>query len=552
VEPRHRPGWAEKIVHTRLELGHSYERAKRAYRWCIPEQYNIATDVCDRWAEDPSRVALIHKTLNGTIRTYRFRDIQKQANRLANTLEHWGVERGDRVAIALPQSPEAAVSHMAIYKIGAIAVPCAVVLGSKALQFRLSHCDVRVLITDRDGAAKLVSVVEDLPEDMVITVIDAPLEKTRDYHKALAKASDSYSTIKSAATDPAFMIYSSGTTGEPKGILHAHQALIGHLPGVEMTHNFLPDEHDLAWTPSDWAWIGGLGDILLPFWHHGLPVLAWRPTEFDPEQALRTIPELQLRNIFVTPTALRLMQQVSPGSIASIPRLRSVGCGGEPLTDDLVEWSKSTFGTEINDSYGLTECNQVIVNSMAMPPQKRGSIGRAVPGHEIAIIDEDGVELPPGESGIIGIRRPDPVMFLRYWSDPKMTEQSFLGDWFLTGDLGRREESGFIFYEGRSDDLIVSSGYRVDPVEIETCMRSHPSISMVSVFGDPDEIRTQKIRAVVVLENGVSPSSSLTDTIQTYVKERLGTHVFPKVIKFADALPVTYSGKVRRVELHDA
>lgn len=441
---------------------------------------------------------------------------------------------------------------MAIYKIGAIAVPCAVVLGTKALQFRLSHCDARVLITDRVGAEKVVSVIEDLPEEIVIAVIDAPLQKTRDFHKELAQASDLYDTIKSAATDPAFIIYSSGTTGEPKGILHAHQALIGHLPGVELTHNFLPGEKDLAWTPSDWAWIGGLADILLPFWHHGLPVLAWQPSAFDPEQALRTISELQLSNIFVTPTALRLMQQVSPGQIPSIPRLRSVGCGGEPLTDDLVEWSKSCFGIEVNDSYGLTECNQVIVNSKVMSPQKRGSIGRVVPGHEIAIIDEEGAVLPPGESGIIAIRRPDPVMFMRYWSEPEMTDQSFIDNWFLTGDLGRQDESGFIFYEGRSDDLIISSGYRVDPVEIESCMRGHPSISMVSVFADADEIRTSKISAVVVLENGVTPSAALAATIQSYVRERLGSHVFPRVINFTDALPVTYSGKVRTADLQNA
>ena len=535
---------------TNFEPGHSYARTKRDYRWSIPKQYNIAADVCDRWAEDPSRVALLHKRQDGSLRTCRFREIWQQANRLANTLEHWGVHRGDRVAIVLPQSPEAAVSHMAVYKIGAIAVPCAVVLGSEALQFRLSHCNARVLITDRAGAEKVAPVRERLPRGMVTTVIDDPPENTRDFHRELAKASDHYSTVKSAATDPAFMIYSSGTTGEPKGILHAHQALLGHLPGVEITHNFLPDERDLAWTPSDWAWIGGLGDILLPFWHHGLPVLAWKPTEFDPEEALRTISDLELRNIFVTPTALRLMQQVvGPKTGSLITHLRSVGCGGEPLTDDLVEWSKATFGTGINDSYGLTECNQVVVNSMVMPPQQCGSIGRAVPGHEVGIIDEDGVELPPGETGIIAIRRPDPVMFLGYWLDPERTNQVFLGDWFLTGDLGRVGEDGFLIFEGRSDDLITYSGYRVDPVEIETCLRSHPSISMVSVVGDPDEVRTQQIRAIVVLEDGVAPGTILAETIQEYVKERLGTHMFPKVVEFADTLPVTYSGKVRTADL---
>ena len=528
--------------------GPSYEHLTRRFRWRVPPRYNIAADVCDRWARDDARIALVHKSTDGTVRAYGFGEIQRQANRLANALTHWRVGRGDRVGILLPQSPEAAVSHMAAYKLGAIAVQCALVLGTEALRYRLAHCGVRVLITDRIGAEKVSLFVDDLPQELTLVVTDEPFEKAKDFHGELAKASDEYATVQTASSDPAFMIYTSGTTGEPKGILHAHQVLLGHLPGVELTHNLLPHENDLGWTPSDWAWIGGLGDILLPFWRHGLPVLAWRPAQFDPEEVLHTLAELHVRNIFVTPTALRLLQR-SGWQRSSKLVLRSIGCGGEPLTEELAAWSKSTLGTGVNDSYGLTECNQVVVSTQAVPPQRHGSIGRAVPGHRVAIVDRDGAVLPPGKTGTIAIRCPDPVMFLGYWSDPEATSSSFIGEWFLTGDLGHQDDDGFFFYEGRGDDLIVSSGYRIDPYEVEACIRSHPSVSMVSVAGDPDETRTQAVKALVVLETNSAPCDALARSIQIYVKERLGAHAYPREISFVDELPLTYSGKVRRTDV---
>ena len=525
-----------------------YEHLRRRFRWRVPSRYNIAADVCDRWAPESARVALIYKARDGTVRSYGFGDIQRQANRLANALTHWGVNRGDRVGILLPQSPEAAVSHMAAYKLGAIAVQCALVLGTEALRYRLSHCGIRVLITDQIGAKKVSLIVDDLPQELLLVVTDEPFENAKDFHRELAKASDEYATVQTASSDPAFMIYTSGTTGEPKGILHAHQVLLGHLPGVELTHNFLPHDNDLGWTPSDWAWIGGLGDILLPFWRHGLPVLAWRPDQFDPEEVLHTLAEFHVRNIFVTPTALRLVQQSGPQPSCKL-ELRSIGCGGEPLTEDLAAWCNSTLGTGVNDSYGLTECNQVVVNTEAVPPQRRGSIGRAVPGHQVTIVDRTGAVLPPGNTGVIAIRRPDPVMFLGYWSEPEATSRSFIGEWFLTGDLGRQDDDGFFFYEGRSDDLIISSGYRIDPYEVEACIRSHPSVSMVLVAGDPDETRTQAVKALVVLETNRAPCDELIRSIQAYVKERLGAHAYPRDISFVDKLPLTYSGKIRRTDV---
>lgn len=526
----------------------SYEHLTRRFRWRVPPRYNIAADVCDRWAREEARIALVHKSTDGAVRAYGFGEIQRQANRLANALTHWGVSRGDRVGILLPQSPEAAVSHMAAYKVGAIAVQCALVLGTEALQYRLSHGGVRVLITDRTGVEKVSLFVDDLPQELSVVVTDEPFEKAKDFHRELAKASDEYATVQTASSDPAFMIYTSGTTGEPKGILHAHQVLLGHLPGVEFTHNFLPHANDLGWTPSDWAWIGGLGDILLPFWRHGLPVLAWRPAQFDPEEVLHTLAELHVRNIFVTPTALRRLQQSGSQSSCK-PALRSIGCGGEPLTEDLVAWSESTLGTRVNDSYGLTECNQVVVNTEAVPPQRHGSIGRAVPGHRVAIVNRSGAVLGPGKTGIIAIRYPDPVMFLGYWSEPEATSKSFIGEWFLTGDLGQQDDDGFFFYEGRGDDLIVSSGYRIDPYEVEACIRSHPSVSMASVAGEADKTRTHAVRAFVVLGTNSAPCDTLVHSIQAYVKERLGAHAYPREVTFVDELPLTYSGKVQRRDL---
>ncbi len=342
------------------------------------------------------------------------------------------------------------------------------------------------------------------------------------------------------------IIYTSGTTGDPKGALHAHRVLLGHLPGVEMPHEFFPQPGDLMWTPADWAWIGGLLDVLLPSWHHGVPVVAHRMTKFDPERAFALIRDLGVRNLFLPPTACKLMRQVDPA-----PRLavRSVGSGGETVGAELLDWGQRVFGTTINEFYGQTECNLVVSNNAAIMPPRPGAMGRAVPGHEVAVIDRDGGAAPVGETGLVAIRRPDPVMFLGYWNNPTATAEKFIGDWLVTGDQARMDADGYFWFVGRDDDVITSGGYRIGPGEIEDCLIKHPAVAMAAVVGVPDALRTEIVKAFVVVKPGAHADAALATALQDFVKTRLAAHEYPRRIEFVDTLPLTATGKIIRREL---
>ena len=287
-----------------LQRAESYAALASAFRWRVPERYNIGIDACDKWAGDPARLALIHKRSDGAVQNYSFRDIKRLSNRLANALAAQGIQRGDRIGILLPQAPETAVSHIAAYKMGAIAVPLFTLFGPDALEFRLANCGAKALITDATGLAKVAEIRDRLPELSVILSIDGAADGALDFHATLEAASDEFTPLDTHADDPALIIYTSGTTGPPKGALHAHRVLLGHLPGVELPQNFFPQPGDLFWTPADWAWIGGLLDVLLPSLHHGVPVLVHRFAKFDPEEAFAIMAEFGVRNAFMPPTAL--------------------------------------------------------------------------------------------------------------------------------------------------------------------------------------------------------------------------------------------------------
>jgi acetyl-CoA synthetase len=302
------------------------------------------------------------------------------------------------------------------------------------------------------------------------------------------------------------------------------------------------------WTPADWAWIGGLFDVLLPAWHHGVPVVARRSAKFDPEAACALMARQGVRNVFLPPTALKLMRQDLPSNAAAV-RLRSIGSGGETLGAELLEWGRATFDVTINEFYGQTECNLVVSNNADLMPVRPGSMGRAVPGHNVAVIDSRGNVLADGETGEIAVRRPDPVMFLGYWNQPEATREKFALDWLRTGDVGRRDGDGYFWYQGRSDDVITSAGYRIGPAEIEDCLLRHPAVAMAAAIGVPDQLRTEIVKACIVLKPGVAGSDALAREIQDHVRTRLAAHEYPRLVEFLDALPLTATGKVMRREL---
>jgi len=545
------PGRSAKLA-AMLPEAATYDELRARFRWLVPARYNIGFDVCDKWADDPGRLALIHRRADGSSERYSFRDLMRLSNRLANALAAQGITRGDRVGILLPQAPETAIAHIATYKLGAVAVPLFTLFGADALVYRLADSAARVLVTDAGGLAKLAEIRDRLPELALVLSIDGPADGALGFHALLERASDGFTPVRTLADDPALIIYTSGTTGPPKGALHAHRVLLGHLPGVELPQELFPQAGDLFWTPADWAWIGGLIDVLLPAWHHGVPVLACRLAKFDPEAAFALIAELGLRNLFMPPTALKLMRAVERPRARWDYAVRSIGSGGETLGEGLLDWGRETFGLTINEFYGQTECNLVVANCAGLMPVKPGSMGRAVPGHEVAVIDPSGRPCPPGVAGDIAVRRPDPVMFLGYWRSPEASEAKFRGDWLLTGDQGVRDEEGYFRFVGRDDDVITSAGYRIGPGEIEDTVMRHPAVAMAAAVGVPDPLRTERVKAFVVLKEGVEASPALAEEIRLYVKKRLSAHEYPREVAFVPELPLTATGKVMRRKLREA
>jgi acetyl-CoA synthetase len=523
---------------------HPYEEIYGCFRWVMPDRYNIGVDVCDRHATGIARTALIVEEEDASVSSYSFHDIQGLSNRFANVLGGLGLERGDRVAVLLPQSLEVAVTHVASFKSGLVSLPLFVLFGVEALHYRLSDSGTRVLVTDKAGLAKINVIRDRLPALEAIFCIDGQAEGALDFHALLAAAGEDFIPADTGPDDPAVIIYTSGTTGNPKGALHGHRILLGHLPGVEMPHHFFPQPDDLFWTPADWAWIGGLFDVLMPAWHHGVPVLARRFRKFDPQQAVDLMARHGVRNAFLPPTALKLMRQA--GVRAEGVNLRTIASGGESLGGELLDWARATFGVTINEFYGQTECNVVIGNDAELLPVRPGSMGRAIPGHHVGVIDGEGNEVAAGTVGTIAVRRPDPVMFLGYWNKPEATAAKFIGDWMLTGDLGRQDDAGYFWYVGRDDDVITSAGYRIGPVEIEECLLAHPSVALAAAIGVPDPVRTEIVMAYLVLRPGYTPSEMLKSDVQAFVRDRLAAYEYPRRIAFVDELPTTATGKIMR------
>ncbi|MFZ4408338.1 MAG: acyl-CoA synthetase [Paracraurococcus sp.] len=531
-----------------LPVGATYEAIRAGFRWRIPDRYNIAVDCCDRWADGRGRTALLHLHADGRLDRIAFDALKASSNRLANVLRAHGVGRGDRVGVLLPQVPEAAIAHLAIYKLGAIAVPLFQLFQEQALEFRLRDSGAVALVTDGVGLAKLDGIHGSLPALRLVLSVDGAGDAALDLGREMARASDAFSPVDTAADDPALIVYTSGTTGAPKGALHAHRVLLGHLPGVELPQDLFPQPGDLFWTPADWAWVGGLLDVLLPSLHHGVPVLAHRMAKFDPEFAFRLMARHGVRNAFLPPTALKMMRAV-PDAARLGARPRSIGSGGETLGAELLDWGQATFGLTINEFYGQTECNLVVSSCGAVMPSRPGWMGRAVPGHAVAVVDADGTPLPPGAIGTIAVRRPDPVMFLGYWNNPAATASKFAGDWLLTGDQGVQDEAGWFRFVGRDDDVITSAGYRIGPGEIEDCLLRHPAVAMAAVIGLPDPLRTEAVTAIVIPAPGVIADGALAVELQTHVKTRLAAHSYPRQVIFQDSLPLTATGKVMRGEL---
>ena len=538
------------MVDTVLPRGARYEDVYARFRWTLPPAYNIAVDVCDRHAGDRSRVALIYEDDSGSTSEHTFAEFRARSNQLARVFAGLGIGRGDRVGIVLAQRPETAVAHLAAYKLGAVALPLSTLFGPEALAYRLRDADARVVVTDGENLERVLSVAKDLPAlTHVMSVDRVDADGVVEYPKAIDGVPDSFEPVATAAEDPALLIYTSGTTGPPKGALHAHRVLLGHLPAIEFYHEYFPRPGDRHWSPADWAWAGGLLDVLLPSWHYGVTVVAHRPKKFDAERAFDVLARHKVRNTFLVPTMLKMMRSVGDPRRRWKLELRSMFTGGEAVGEEVIRWAREALGVTPHEGFGQTEVNLVLGNCSMLMPVKPGSMGRPIPGHVVDVVNDRGGSVPTGEVGEVAVRRPDPVMFLRYWNNDRATREKFVGDWALTGDLARKDEDGYFWFVGRKDDVISSGGYRIGPGEIEDCLQGHPAVALAAAIGAPDPVRGEVVKAFVQLHSGGAGTRELAGELQAWVRTRLSAHEYPREIEFIEALPVTTTGKVRRADL---
>jgi acetyl-CoA synthetase len=543
----------------------------------------VAQVCAQRWATDAhgNRPAIIEAGAGARALPFTYRELHEQSCQLANALDALGIEAGDRVAIVLPQCAETAVAHLATMRLGAISMPLSVLFGPEALTFRLRDAQARIAIVDKAHLESVREAASECPDLADLILIDPSAECAsarqndrmfeHDYQSLINRSSTHHSIKQTLADDPAVLIYTSGTTGSPKGALIPHRALIGNLTGFVASQDWFPwgghhvdpgvgfEGHDRFWSPADWAWTGGLWDALLPTLYFGRTIIGSRE-RFSADNAFEWMIQHQVTNAFLFPTALKQMMKARPrlsSTEQSSLRLRALMSAGESLGEPVFNWCIETLGLQPNEMFGQTEANYVVGNSSKRWPAIAGHIGRPYPGHRVAIVDEDGHELPPGESGEIGVHRydqhghPNPVLFLGYWNNPGATQAKFRGDWWLTGDLAVLTDCGDLRYQGRTDDLFKSSGYRIGPGEIEHCLIGHPEVLNAAVVPKPDADRGAIVKAFVVLnapDRFQTPEqlSTLTESLQGHVRNRLAPYEYPREIEFVKALPMTTTGKIQR------
>jgi acetyl-CoA synthetase len=532
-----------------------YDELYKNFRWDVPADFNIAEVCCHRWANDPataSNIAVYFEDADGNSSTLSYAELQQQANRLSQLLSRQGVQRGDVVASILPQRPETAVAMMACLQLGAIAMPLSFLFGPEALEYRLQHSEAVALIVDQSGAEAFQQIRAGCPKLKTVIALDCKLEDSLDWRRQADAMPSTFTAANTRAIDPAILIYTSGTTGAPKGALLPQSAIIGNLTGFVASQNWFPQVQDVFWSPADWAWTGGLMDALLPTLYFGKPIVGYQG-RFSADTAFYLMQKYAVTNTFLFPTALKMMMKACPEPRSKYKlSLRAIMSAGEAVGDTVFGWCQSALAVTPNEMFGQTEMNYIVGNSVQQWPAKPGSMGRPYPGHRVSVIDDDGNEVGVNQSGEVAMQRvdihgtPDPVFFLGYWKNPEATRNKFTGDWCRTGDLALRDADGYLWYQGRADDMFKAAGYRIGPSEIENCLVKHPAVMNVAVVPKPDKERGNLVKAYVVLSAGYQGDEQLVAELQAHVRGKLAPYEYPKEIEFIDALPMTTTGKVQR------
>ncbi len=581
-----------------------YAELHSGFRWQVDRYFNIAEVCCRRWAKADGaknaikRVAVRAHQERAETTFYTYVQLQQAADALSHVLTGLGVQRGDRVAIVMPQRFETAVAYMAVFQMGAVAMPLSMLFGPEALAYRLQDSAAVLAIGDESSITSLQAVRASCPAlRTLIAAGDAAGQGDIDYTSALAGQQRAFTAVKTKADEAAILIYTSGTTGPPKGALLAHRALIGNLPGFVCSQNWFgfkpfedhetpspargragegastyrakpslpePETQSVFWSPADWAWTGGLMDALLPTLYFGRPIVAFNG-RFSPELAFALMQEQGVTHTFLFPTALKAMMKAFPQPRQQFQlQLRAMMSAGEAVGDAVFAWCRDQLGITVNEMFGQTEINYVVGNCSALWPARPGSMGKAYPGHRVAVIDDEGLECAVGVPGDVAVNRfdihgdPDPIFFLGYWKKEAATEAKFTGDWCRTGDLATRDADGYLWYEGRADDVFKAAGYRIGPGEIENCLVKHPAVANAAVVPKPHRERGAVVKAYVVLAPEVMAARALlagatglfdiklVGELQAHVRVLLAPYEYPKEIEFIDALPMTTTGKVQR------
>ena len=549
-----------------------WARMHREFRWSVPAHFNIAQACCARWAQADdaaTRVAVRRHGAGREGKVLTFASLQSQADRLSQVLASLGVKRGDRVALVMPQRFETAIAYMAIFQMGAVAMPLSMLFGPEALEYRLQDSGATVALCDESSIANLLAVRGNCPQlQTLVGVGAAALQADLDWGVELAKQQPRFTAVKTKADEGAVLIYTSGTTGPPKGALIPHRALVGNLPGFVCSQNWFgfdpadPSSTSEAvfWSPADWAWTGGLMDALLPALYFGRPIVAHNG-RFSPELAFALMQEHGVTHSFLFPTALKAMMKAYPEPSRQFRlKLQAIMSAGEAVGDAVFAYCRDQLNVVVNEMFGQTEINYVVGNCSMNGrnangvgwPARAGSMGRPYPGHRVAVIDDEGNECAPGMPGDVAVNRydvhgdPDPIFFLGYWRNEGATKRKYTGDWCRTGDLATRDEDGYLWYQGRADDVFKAAGYRIGPSEIENCLVKHPAVANAAVVPKPDAERGALVKAFVVLASGYSGGDALVAELQQHVRGKLAPYEYPKEIEFIDALPMTTTGKVQR------
>jgi acetyl-CoA synthetase len=557
-----------------------YASMHNGFRWKVPQHFNMAEVCSRRWAAKPrtaGQTAIIADGSGQAPRKHSYAELQDQANRLSHVLRILGVKPQDRVAIVLPQRFETAVAYMAVLQMGAVAMPLSQLFGPEALEYRLQDSSAVVALCDDATGPHIQAVRERCPAlRHVIGLTGAFDTDVLDGPVALSSARKRFDLVDTLADDPAVLIYTSGTTGNPKGVLIPHRALIGNLTGFVCSQNWFGfDPWDNAktsravfWSPADWAWTGGLMDALLPTLYFGRPIVAYNG-RFAPAMAFELLQRHGVTHTFLFPTALKAMMKVFPEPRELFKlKLQAIMSAGEAVGDAVFAYCQQELGVMVNEMFGQTEINYIVGNCARLWPPKPGSMGKGYPGHRVAVLDDEGKECPVGVPGDVAVHRldvhgrPDPIFFLGYWNNAGATQAKFTGDpansWCRTGDMALRDEDGYLWYQGRADDVFKAAGYRIGPSEIENCLVKHPAVANAAVVPKPNPERGALVKAYVVLSADWAARRSactqpaqefdlpLVQELQAHVKSRLAPYEYPKEIEFIDALPMTTTGKVQR------